>query len=369
MVKINIVGKFFDNHSLSIINRNVALGLSSLVDVKIISLDSPDQSYKLDYEVVSKLLELRGNHEDADVEIRHSYPPMWRFPANKNTKLIYIQPWEYSSVPFEWQYKFETFSDKLVSLSRFSEEAFLNAGLNPADSVVIPCGYNSKVFNTEGRTNSSITRVLFVGCGQYRKGLDILLSYWAKNTKSYQNLELTVKDTPQIYGQSNLFQDIVQLQYKSKCAKIVYDDSIKSEQDMANMYKNTDILVHPYRGEGFGMHVQEAMACGVIPVVTGGGSTDDFVLQNRVRSVRKVVNMNDIFAIKPGDSMSLMGAHRYVIEPDMTDLTNTINSIISGHNNIKVDTSKLNTWSDVVDRYYNLVQEVSNIKVPKRVRE
>ena len=368
MLKLNIVGKFFDNHSLSIINRNIALGLSKKVDVKIISLDAPSVEYKVDHNQVNKLLELRGAHNDADVEIRHSYPPMWRHPSNDKTKLVYIQPWEFSSVPFEWQYKFETFSDSLVSLSKFSEDSFLTAGLNPKDSFVIPCGYNPSVFNTDNRTSSNITRFLFVGCGQYRKGLDLLLAYWARNTKKYESIQLTIKDTPQVYGQSSLLQDIIKLQYVTKCANIIYDDTVRSESEMADLYKSTDILVHPYRGEGFGMHIQEAMACGVVPVVTAGGSTDDFVIDNKVASNRKIVNMNDIFAAKPGDSMTLMGSHRYVIEPDLTSLTNTINTVKNTYKDIKVNTSKLSTWDEVTEAYFKLVTRMSEIQKPKRVR-
>jgi glycosyltransferase involved in cell wall biosynthesis len=368
MLKVNIVGRFFDNHSLSIINRNIALGLSDRVDLRLIALDSPNPAYKVAIDKLTKLTNLRGEHSDPDVEIRHVYPPVWRYPVSKNTKLVYVQPWEFMAAPSEWQYKFETFSDCLVSLSKFSEEAFLNGGLNPEDSTVIPCGFDPAIFNTEGRVSSTTTRVLFVGCSQFRKGLDLLLGYWAKNTNKRQDLELVIKDTPQIYGQSNLLQEITTLQYKTRCAKIVYDDSIKSEIEMANLYKNSDILVHPYRGEGFGMHVQEAMACGVIPVVTGGGSTDDFVNEYRVPATRRVVNMNEIFALKPGDSMSLMGHHRHVLEPDTNQLTAIINNVISNYKNISVDTSKLHTWDAVSDQYFNLINKMAAIKEPKRVR-
>jgi tetratricopeptide (TPR) repeat protein len=42
------------------------------------------------------------------------------------------------------------------------------------------------------------------------------------------------------------------------------------------LYAACDALVHPYRGEGFGLPVLEAMACGRPVVVTAGGPTDEF---------------------------------------------------------------------------------------------
>ena len=58
---------------------------------------------------------------------------------------------------------------------------------------------------------------------------------------------------------------------------------------MSRIYKSSHVLVHPYRGEGFGMHVQEAMACGCFPLVTGDGPTDEFVRDDLCRIPPKAV--------------------------------------------------------------------------------
>jgi glycosyltransferase involved in cell wall biosynthesis len=366
---VRFIGKFFDNHSLSIVNRKTVLELKNLVDLQIIPLDSPDSSNKVNSEEITELLTLVGKDiKNPDVEIRHSYPPIWKWPEADNTKLIYIQPWEFSAIPMEWQYKFETFSDLLVTPSNWTRQIFENSGINPKRIITIPNGYDPNIFFKEDtKQHINNVKVLFVGCSQYRKGLDVLLRMWGSATKKDMPIELIIKDTPQVYGASTIQEDIIKLQYKSTCAKITYDDSIKSEQEMADLYRNCHIIVHPYRGEGFGMHIQEAMACGCIPIVTSGGSTDDFVYDYKIASSKKAINMHSVFGLKPEDSTTLMGSHKWMLEPDPNSLAKTLNTVLNSINNTEVNTSKLVTWETVAKMYADSVQYVvKEFKTTKR---
>jgi glycosyltransferase involved in cell wall biosynthesis len=95
--------------------------------------------------------------------------------------------------------------------------------------------------------------------------------------KKYDNAKLIIKDNPKVYGQSNVLQEIIKMQYKTGCAEIIYLDQDLSDEEMSNVFKASSVVVHPYRAEGFGMHIQEAVACGCLPMVSANGPTDDFI--------------------------------------------------------------------------------------------
>ena len=98
-MKIRIVGKFFDNHSLAIVNRNLAMGFHNIGhEVSIIALDRPDQKYKVNQDTVNFLVEkIESELHNVDVEIRHTYPPMWKkYKRNQ----AYINDYQYPNYHF-----------------------------------------------------------------------------------------------------------------------------------------------------------------------------------------------------------------------------------------------------------------------------
>lgn len=367
---VELVGKFYDNHSLSIVNRYLAQELSKYCKVVISPIDSFKSDAKLSKDTLQALENLKPTAEDItipDVQIRHTYPPMWRWPVSNNTKVVYIQPWEFSKVPFEWQYKFETFADALITFTRWTAAIYHEGGINPERMFAIPIGYNPDIFYIDREAvKSNKYTFLFVGCDQYRKGFDILLQAWANAFTSEDNVELIVKDTPQVYGKTTLQNRLIELQYKNNLGKITYLDDAYSEKDMADLYRKVNVIVHPYRGEGFGMPIQEAIACGTIPLVTGLGCTDEFVEDYKIKSSQKLVDINNIFAGKPGDSFNLMGSHTWVIEPDVQDLISKMKMLYDSRKKAIPRNLKIKTWEEVGKVYHTAIKAVHEYPRVKR---
>jgi len=372
-MQVEFIGNFYNNHSLSIVNRNIAIELDKLdVSLRIIPLDSYDPEYKVDKEHIKvlKKLEKVEFSSPASIQLRHTYPPIWHWPEHSETKVVFIQPWEYPKAPFEWQYKFETFADALIVPSNYCKTIFTNGGINPAKVFVVPNGYNEAVFNTDDRDKlvSNKFRFTFVGNHQWRKGLDILLQAWVKSFVKADKVELVIKDNPKIYGQSNILSEIIKLQYKHGCADIRYINDDLSELDIANLYKSSQAIVHPYRAEGFAMHIQEAVACGCVPIVSANGPTDDFISDSagiKIPVQPKIVNITDpgIFAMKPGDSSTMMSTHTFINEPSVEYLIRAMQYLYHSHDReaiIKamINTKELNTWSSVAKKYMDALLQV-----------
>ena len=376
---IDFVGKFYDNHSLSIINRNLVIQLTTIYpdwEISITPLDSYDPEYKIDKDIVKQLKVLeKAETSEPDIQIRHSYPPIWQWPASDRTKVVYIQPWEYTKVPFEWQYKFETFADALIVPSNYVAKVFANGGLKPEKLFVVANGYNKELFNTNDDNsdskyvNKDNFNFVYVGNSQWRKGLDILINAWKDAFKKFDKACLVIKDNPKIYGQSNILNEIIKMQYKTGCSDVVYIDEDLSDKEMAALFKASDVVVHPYRAEGFGMHVQEAMACGCVPIVSADGPKDDFVTNENgfiLPIERRSVNITDsnVFAMKPGDAMTGMSTHTFYNEPNAESLKNGIKMIYHSHNKEEEVYSKkdamnmINTWEKITKDYGNALEDI-----------
>ena len=382
-MKVELVGKFFDNHSLSIINRNLVKYLKDKCDLLITPLDSITTEFGVDIDTVKTLKELSNKNAIPDIQIRHTYPPIWNWPTNSDTKVVFIQPWEYTKVPFEWQYKFETFADALCVPSNFERDIFLKGGINPDKIFTVPNGYDDNVYNKKPvkpykNIDSSKFNFVFIGNGQWRKGVDILLNQWKDAFTASDNCRLIIKDNSAIYGHNNLLNEVIKMQYKTGCAPVVYIDEQLTDEEMAAIYKNSKVLVHPYRAEGFGMHIQEAYACGCLPILPDFGPHQDFIPEDhylKIPTEQKMFNICDpsIFATKPGDATTLMSTHSFYREPIGQTLQNALKYIYFHHNK-KEWYNKINAavpennWNHVVNKYWEVLENVANRQGTQRAR-
>jgi hypothetical protein len=134
-------------------------------------------------------------------------------------------------------------------------------------------------------------RLLFVGGLIDRKGPDLLIASFLDAFQGRDDVSLVVKD----FGADGIYPMSDRTRLREYAAsgtspRIVYLHDDMTTAEVASLYRACDVLVHPYRGEGFGMPVLEAMACGLPVIVTAGGPTDEFCPDEacwRLRAGRK----------------------------------------------------------------------------------
>jgi glycosyltransferase involved in cell wall biosynthesis len=217
----------------------------------------------------------------ADVEVRHQWPPDLT-PARAG-RLAIIQPWEFGAVPEAWLEPLHSNVDELWVPSEFVRRMYVDAGVDAERVVTIPNGVDLEVFHPDGMERElpdadEGTRFLFVGGLIARKGVDVLFNAWRQAFAGREDVTLVLKD----FGANDIYRNagrepILEHAASGALPRIVLIDEDLSTDEVAALYRACDVLVHPYRGEGFAMPVLEAMACGLPVIVTAGGPTDEFV--------------------------------------------------------------------------------------------
>jgi len=152
-------------------------------------------------------------------------------------------------------------------------------GIDPDKISVVPEGVDADYYHPYGRSAAPRPfRFLFVGKYEQRKSLSETLKAFAHAFGNAPGVELLVKTHYTGRGARDVEQQITDLKINNIGAWIGAVD------DMAELYKQCDVLVLPSKGEGWGLPIIEAAAAG-LPVITTYYSGHTEYLQHITNSV------------------------------------------------------------------------------------
>jgi glycosyltransferase involved in cell wall biosynthesis/Tfp pilus assembly protein PilF len=280
--RVVIEGEFFAGHSFSQVNEQLSLqlmrdpGLALAVD-RVQGQPTCGRDVPHAYLIVPAFQ--RKFKNGPEVTIRHCYPPHWEKP--RQGKWVHIQPWEFGFLPVDWVAPLRDNVDEIWIPSEYVRKVYERSGI-PAEKIhVISWGVDPQVFNPEAPPRFLPTRksfaFLFVGGAIVRKGIDRLLAAYLAEFSRDEDVCLIVKDM----GTNSFYRDgyrdrILQASNDDRNPEIIYSEARLTTGQLASLYTACQCLALPYRGEGFGLPILEAMACGVPAIVPRGGPSDDF---------------------------------------------------------------------------------------------
>lgn len=199
----------------------------------------------------------------------------------------------------------------LLCVSEFTARE-LREVLAPSVPVfVAPLGVDHQRFHAEpsadaalfahATLNAQAPYLLFVGTLEPRKGLDVLLVAFGELAANDPDLELWIA------GQTGWHMGAIEEQVRTHpYAARIHQLGFVDEAVLPALYRHARVVLYPSRGEGFGLPVVEAMACGAT-VVT---SRD---------TVMAEVAANGAVLTRAGDAGELAGAVATLLtEPDAT---------------------------------------------------
>jgi glycosyltransferase involved in cell wall biosynthesis len=324
-------GEFQTLNSMAIINRELGrlLARQEAIDVVFRADEVQPEPFVADDPRYANVREhLDRTPRESDVFVRHPCgDPSFERPVTGT--YVQIQPWEYGALPARWVDEMRRSVDEVWCPSTYVRDLYLQAGFDPQRVVVVPNGIDPQVFlpGDPGPVNLGTQKrfkFLFVGGTLERKGIDVLIEAYVQAFGPDDDVALIVKDfgLGGFYRMVSLREKIFEIQRRPGTPEIVYSEADLTTNQLVALYRSCNCFAFPYRGEGFGIPILEAMACGLPVIVTAGGAADDFLDDStayRVRSRRRSIG-DRIYEVK-------LASEGWWLEPDREDLAWTMRRV------------------------------------------
>jgi glycosyltransferase involved in cell wall biosynthesis len=222
----------------------------------------------------------------AENEIEVVYAQGDVFHRNTGKYKIGYTMLETDHIPKEWAEAANRMDEVWVP-SSFNATTFRESGVHKPIHV-IPLGVDPDYFNPaidSFRASDDFTFLSVFEWGE-RKAPEILLKAFNDEFRRKEKVTLMVK-TINMDGGVDIVSQVKKLKLKSAGGRIVFslNEKVPTYQ-LGAMYRSADCFVLATRGEGWGMPILEAMACGLPVIATDWSSQCDFMNAENAYPIR-----------------------------------------------------------------------------------
>ena len=278
-----VEGPFDSSYSLAILNRCFVETLQKNISSVALHITEGFGDYLPDMEYLKQYPKILSIFQDSikdevshDVLSRNLYPPRVN-DMNAQYNLLHSYGWEESAFPFEWVKDFNAYLQGITVMSSQVKKILIDNGVTLPITV---CGLgldhlNKVEVNSKYILEAKKYKFLHISSCFPRKGIDILIRAFVDTFTNKDDVSLIIKTFNNQHN--NVDQILAKLkEERSNMPDIVLIKGDLSLSEIRSLYSQSDVLVAPSRGEGFGLPIAEAMLMNIPVITTNWGGQTDF---------------------------------------------------------------------------------------------
>lgn len=283
-LEVQVQGPFETSYSLATMNRRLAEGLdrSPGLAVSIYATEGPgdyvpDPADLHRHRWAAELYRRAVDVPYPDVVVRQMWPP--RLHDSPGAVTCQYFGWEESRIPGWMAADFNAHLDGIGAMSTFVADVLRDSGVDVPIAVV---GNGVDRPDPDARVNAQEldglrgVTFLHISSAFPRKGVDVLLDAYFAAFDGSDDVSLVLKTFPNPHNQVGELLDRLRSVHPDP-PDVRWIDRDLDEREVHGLYHLADVLVHPARGEGFGLPVAEAMLAGIPVISVAYSGLADFV--------------------------------------------------------------------------------------------
>ncbi len=362
---IRIEGPFDSSYSLAILNREMAKALNKFFPGKVhlYSMEGygdfePNIDFLNKNRILYEMYENGKRIKNPDVVLRNLYPPRV-CDAKGQVKLMNSYGWEESVFPESFVEEFNNYLTALPVMSEYVKKVMIDNGVFipifvVGDGVDHVLNVKEKVYKLKTK---KIFKFLHISSCFPRKGVDILLKAYCNSFTNQDDVCLIIKTFPNPHN--NIEDLIKKYAIGNNSPEIELINKDLEDEYIISLYKQSNCLVAPSRGEGFGLPMAEAMVFGLPVITTGYGGQIDFCTEETAWLIN--------YSFKKAKThMKLFDS--YWVEPDWKHLAKVmLKAYKLPEKKVAIKTKRAKQfildnykWDDCANRLVNVIKEMLN---------